>query len=218
MAAPEVLAEICSAAILTSSRQPRRNSQENPKGCIVMSEAALSSSTGRVIRERCALVPTRPGNFINRVINADCLDVLPRLPSRSVDFVLTDPPYLARYRDRTGRSVENDNRDRWLAPAFAEIYRVLKNDRFCVSFYGWPRGDSFFAARRGAGRRPFAPSATWSGPNATPRPSGFSATATSRPISWLRAIRLSRPSACATCSPGTTPATACTRRKNRCPR
>ena len=55
-----------------------------------MSEAALSSSTGRVIRERCALVPTRPGNFINRVINADCLDVLPRLPSRSVDFVLTE--------------------------------------------------------------------------------------------------------------------------------
>ena len=119
-----------------------------------MSEAALSSSTGRVIRERCALVPTRPGNFINRVINADCLDVLPRLPSRSVDFVLTDPPYLARYRDRTGRSVENDDRDRWLAPAFAEIYRVLKNDRFCVSFYGWPRVDSFFAAWRAAGFRP----------------------------------------------------------------
>jgi site-specific DNA-methyltransferase (adenine-specific) len=31
----------------------------------------------------------------------------------------------------------------WLPPAFAEIFRVLKNDTFCVSFYGWPHADLF---------------------------------------------------------------------------
>ena len=24
------------------------------------------------------------------------------------------------------------------APCFAEIYRIMKQDTFCVSFYGWP--------------------------------------------------------------------------------
>jgi len=105
-----------------------------------------------------ALIPTAapapPGNFVNRVINADCLSVLPRLPDRSIDFVLTDPPYLSRYCDRTGRTVANDDRDRWLYPAFAELHRALKDGRFCVSFYGWAKIDRFFAAWKAAGFRP----------------------------------------------------------------
>ena len=32
-------------------------------------------------------------NIINRIINADCLDILRRLPDKCVDLVLTDPPY-----------------------------------------------------------------------------------------------------------------------------
>jgi len=95
-------------------------------------------------------------NFSNRVINADCLSVLPTIPGRSVDFILTDPPYLTRYRDRQGRTVANDDRAGWLKPAFAELYRVLKPDRFCVSFYGWPKVDRFFAAWRAPGFYPVA--------------------------------------------------------------
>ena len=94
--------------------------------------------------------------FINRVVNADCLAALPEIPAGSVDLVLTDPPYLARYRDRQGRTVAGDDRDGWLMPAFAEIYRVLKNHRFCVSFYGWPKADRFLAAWRAARFRPVA--------------------------------------------------------------
>lgn len=95
-------------------------------------------------------------SFVNRIINADCLAVLPQLPNGSVDFILTDPPYLTRYRDRQGRTVANDDREGWLKPAFAELYRVLKNDRFCASFYGWPKVDHFFAAWRQAGFYPVA--------------------------------------------------------------
>lgn len=31
--------------------------------------------------------------YINRIINADCLDILRQLPDKCVDLVLTDPPY-----------------------------------------------------------------------------------------------------------------------------
>ena len=39
----------------------------------------------------------------------------------------------------------------WLAPSFAQLYRVLKPGRFCVSFYGWNKVDQFFAAWKAAG-------------------------------------------------------------------
>jgi len=89
----------------------------------------------------------------NTIVNGDCLDILPRLADGSADFILTDPPYLVRYRDRVGRTVENDDNDAWLAPAFAELYRVLAPDSFAVSFYGWPHADRFLEAFRVAGFR-----------------------------------------------------------------
>ena len=92
--------------------------------------------------------------FSNRIIHADCLDVLPRLPVGSIDFILTDPPYLVNYRDRQGRSIANDKREDWLMPAFAQAFRVLKPGRFCVSFYGWHKIDVFMQAWRAAGFRP----------------------------------------------------------------
>lgn len=61
----------------------------------------------------------------NAILHGDCLTILPQLAPRSVGFVLTDPPYLANYRSRDGRRVPNDDNDTWLAPAFAELYRVL---------------------------------------------------------------------------------------------
>ncbi|MBV9251484.1 MAG: DNA methylase [Acetobacteraceae bacterium] len=87
----------------------------------------------------------------NTIIHGDCIDVLPRLLAGSVDFVLTDPPYLAHYRSRDGRQVPNDDNDAWLKPAFRELYRVLAPDSFAVSFYGWPHAEKFIAAWRAAG-------------------------------------------------------------------
>lgn len=48
--------------------------------------------------------------LVSQIIQGDCLAVLPRLPSASVDAVITDPPYLGRYRDRTGRTLANDDK------------------------------------------------------------------------------------------------------------
>jgi len=86
----------------------------------------------------------------------DCIDVMAGLPEASVDFILTDPPYLCRYRDRAGRTVVNDDIPAWLRPAFAEAFRVLREDALCVSFYGWQEVDRFMHAWRAPGFRPLA--------------------------------------------------------------
>lgn len=89
----------------------------------------------------------------NTIINGDCTAIMRRFAPASVDFILTDPPYITRYRDRSGRRVANDDNNRWLRPAFSEMHRLLKPGSLCVSFYGWGRVDDFVAAWRKAGFR-----------------------------------------------------------------
>jgi site-specific DNA-methyltransferase (adenine-specific) len=87
------------------------------------------------------------------ILQGDCTRVLSRFAAGSFSLVVTDPPYMVGYRDRSGRSVANDDNDKWLEPAFREIFRVLAEDAFCVSFYGWNQTDRFFAAWKAAGFR-----------------------------------------------------------------
>ena len=94
--------------------------------------------------------PTSP---INTIIHGNCLKVLPRLAAGSVDFILTAPPYVVRFRDRSGRAIKNDNNSAWIKPAFAEMYRVLASDSFCVTFYGWTSLKHYIPAIYDAGFR-----------------------------------------------------------------
>jgi adenine-specific DNA-methyltransferase len=89
----------------------------------------------------------------NTIINGDCRHILPQLDAGSVDFVLTDPPYLVRYKDRSGRTIQNDSAP-GILDAFTDVYRILKPNSLCVSFYGWNRVDAFFGAWKAAGFTP----------------------------------------------------------------
>jgi site-specific DNA-methyltransferase (adenine-specific) len=97
---------------------------------------------------------TIQNRFINTIAHGDCIQVMRQMPANSVDFILTDPPYLVNYKDRTGRSIQNDSNSDWLKPAMKEAYRVLKQDRLAAMFYGWSAVDKFFAAWREAGFYP----------------------------------------------------------------
>jgi DNA modification methylase len=90
----------------------------------------------------------------NVILRGDCTRLMDEVAPESVDFVLTDPPYLVAYRDRSGRTVANDDNDAWLLPSFRQIRRVMKESTLCVSFYGWHKVDVFFAAWRAAGLTP----------------------------------------------------------------
>jgi DNA modification methylase len=89
----------------------------------------------------------------NTVIHGDCIEVMQAMPERSVDFILTDPPYIAAYKSRDNQTLRNDDNAVWLKPSFAEMHRVLKNNACAISFYGWPKVDLFFAAWKQAGFR-----------------------------------------------------------------
>ena len=90
----------------------------------------------------------------NQMIHGDCIEVMRGMPDASVDLIVTDPPYLVNYRPRDGRTYSNDDNDKWLKPAYAEMHRVLKPDAYAVSFYGWGQADKFMDAWREAGFRP----------------------------------------------------------------
>lgn len=60
------------------------------------------------------------------------MSILPQLTAQTVNFILTDPPYIARYKSRDGRTVPNGDNFAWLKPAFAEMYRDA--DRFMQAY------------------------------------------------------------------------------------
>ena len=97
---------------------------------------------------------TVQNQLVNTITQGDCIQVMRQMSANSVDCILTDPPYLVNYRDRDGRTIQNDKDDNWLKPAMAQAYRVLKQDRVAIMFYGWTKVDAFFEAWRSAGFQP----------------------------------------------------------------
>ncbi|MBB6147320.1 site-specific DNA-methyltransferase (adenine-specific) [Silvibacterium bohemicum] len=91
---------------------------------------------------------------VNAILHGDCIEKMHEMPANSADFILTDPPYLVNYRDRDGRTIQNDANADWLKPAMREAYRVLKMNRVAIMFYSWTKVDEFFAAWKDAGFQP----------------------------------------------------------------
>lgn len=89
--------------------------------------------------------------------HGDCREILPALEDESVDLVLTDPPYLVSYSGRWGSDwgvIEGDSDPAWVLPVYRELWRTLKPDSLCVTFYGWPATEVFFDAWLNCGFRP----------------------------------------------------------------
>ena len=68
--------------------------------------------------------------YINKIINADCMDILKQLPDKCIDLVLTDPPYGIGISNKPVRQM-HPKKD-WdnsipVSDIFQEIFRVSKN-------------------------------------------------------------------------------------------
>jgi len=74
-----------------------------------------------------------PDDFINKIICGDCLKVMKGIPDKSVDLVLTDPPYNENYKYRNS-SYTDFRKDyyEFLKNIFIETKRTLKDSG---SFY-----------------------------------------------------------------------------------
>ena len=79
-------------------------------------------------------------DIINRVHNADCLEFMKQMKDKSVDLVLTDPPYGIDFQ--SARPTENKRKDKIINdklsdfvsiidPFFIEVKRILKDGGCC---------------------------------------------------------------------------------------
>lgn len=67
--------------------------------------------------------------FENKFIIGDCEDVMRKFPARSVDLVLTSPPYADQRNYGTeNSSISPNDYIKWFAPKARQIFRVLKEN------------------------------------------------------------------------------------------
>ena len=69
-----------------------------------------------------------PDDFINKIIQGDCLEVMKDIPDNSVDLVVTSPPYNCGIEyDVYEDNLEYSNYQRFAEKWLTEIFRVLKD-------------------------------------------------------------------------------------------
>jgi site-specific DNA-methyltransferase (adenine-specific) len=66
------------------------------------------------------------------IYHGRCEDVLPVLPSESVDLVLTDPPYGVGFNYGTGASDKEDGYIEWLWPIIEQAERIVSSGGYVV--------------------------------------------------------------------------------------
>lgn len=71
---------------------------------------------------------------VNKIYNADCLELLPIIDDSSIDLILTDPPFLYLKNQKLERSFNE-------VEFFTQAYRILKDNGF-IAVFG--RGESFY--------------------------------------------------------------------------
>ncbi len=80
---------------------------------------------------------TYPDDFINKIIQGDCIEVMRHLPDKSIDLVLTDPPYFlpaAHYQTRKQFSRNFSDLgilEHFLKDFFNECQRITKKVVYC---------------------------------------------------------------------------------------
>jgi site-specific DNA-methyltransferase (adenine-specific) len=94
-----------------------------------------------------------PNDYINKVLQGDCLEIMKGIPDKSVDLVLTDPPYGIDVAGKDvfggkggfgGKEIHNTKHiisdwDKKIPPKeiFNEIFRVSKNQIIFGGNYFW---------------------------------------------------------------------------------
>lgn len=86
-------------------------------------------------------------SITNKIINADCMDILKELPDKCIDLLLTDVPYgmnfQSNYRQIKHKKIDNDNNLDWLPEWCNQIARVIKDNAHLYIFCSWHNVDIF---------------------------------------------------------------------------
>jgi len=77
-----------------------------------------------------------PDDFINKVIQGDCLEVMKDIPNNSIDLVVTDPPYgidYSAFRSGKGNLINDDNLE-WTKDFFCLLKNKVKKNSHLYCF------------------------------------------------------------------------------------
>ena len=88
---------------------------------------------------------------LNKIYNEDCLEGVKKIPDKSIDLIVTDPPYLVNYKtgrrkDKTHRFnkvILNDDNEQLIIDYINECYRILKNNSAMYMFCSSDKVDFF---------------------------------------------------------------------------
>ena len=85
-----------------------------------------------------------------KLYNGDCLEVIKNIPDKSIDLIITDPPYLMNYQSNRRKKenrfdkIKNDKDNYILIQEyFKECYRIMRNNTAIYCFCSWHNIDFF---------------------------------------------------------------------------
>jgi site-specific DNA-methyltransferase (adenine-specific) len=83
----------------------------------------------------------------NTIHLGDCLELMKEISDKSIDLILTDPPYgmkfQSNYRMEKHKKIDNDNNLEWLSEYFNQINRIKKDDAHLYFFCSFHHIDKF---------------------------------------------------------------------------
>lgn len=78
-----------------------------------------------------------PEDFLNTIICGDCLDVMQQIPDRSIDLVVTSPPY--NLKNSTGNGMKNGSKGKWANAALQRGYSHHDDNMPHDAYVEWQR-------------------------------------------------------------------------------
>ena len=63
--------------------------------------------------------------YLNKIINGDCLEVMRKLPDSCIDVVVTSPPY--NLKNSTGNGMKDGRGGKWANAALIDGYKNYKS-------------------------------------------------------------------------------------------
>jgi site-specific DNA-methyltransferase (adenine-specific) len=88
---------------------------------------------------------------IHTLYLGDCLEVMKNIPNGSIDLIVTDPPYLIRYKTNHRKNknhdfcneIKNDDNYELIHNYIKECYRILKDNKAMYMFCSCDHVDYF---------------------------------------------------------------------------
>ena len=85
------------------------------------------------------------------IYNEDCIEGMKKIPDESIDLIVTDPPYLMKYKTNYRKDkhhkfcseIDGDDDQELIKTYIKECYRIMKNDSACYMFCNSNKVDVF---------------------------------------------------------------------------